>query len=101
MHIDSPIPCRLIEAISVRFLPLFLGTWPYALSPLGARERSRSIEICVPDSSTNTNRLTSKREDSHRHRALAPSSRSWATFDAPMSVKVALEAGVAPRAVAP
>ena len=24
---------------------------------------------------------TSKRETSHRHRALAPSSRSWATFD--------------------
>ena len=28
MHIDSPIPCRLIEAIKVRFLPLFLGTRP-------------------------------------------------------------------------
>jgi hypothetical protein len=27
-HIDSPIPERLIEAISVRFLPLFLGTRP-------------------------------------------------------------------------
>src|SRR5215203_2043547 len=81
MHIDSPIPCRLIDAISVRFLPLFLGTWPYALTPLGARERSRSIEICVPLSSTNTRRLTSKRETNHRHRALAPSSRSEAIFD--------------------
>jgi hypothetical protein len=28
MHIDSPIPSKLIEAISVRFLPLFLGTRP-------------------------------------------------------------------------
>src|SRR5215212_5773638 len=37
--------------------------------------------MCVPDSSTNTNRLTSKREASYRHRALAPSSRSWATGD--------------------
>ena len=54
-----------------------------AVSPFspGARERRRSIEICVPLSSTNTRRLTSKREDSHRHRALAPSSRSDATFD--------------------
>src|ERR671911_1272934 len=37
--------------------------------------------MCVPDSSTNTRRLTSKREDSHRHKALAPSSRSWARGD--------------------
>src|SRR5215203_607255 len=81
MHIDSPIPERLIEAISVMFLPLFLGTRPYARSPLGARDLKRSIEMCVPDSSTNTRRLTSKREDSHRHRALAPSSRSWARGD--------------------
>src|SRR5215212_5125010 len=81
MHIDSPIPKRLIEAISVRFLARFLGTRPYARSPLGARERRRSIEMCVPDSSTNTSRLTSKREASHRHSSLAPSSRSWATGD--------------------
>ena len=80
-HIDSPIPYRLIEAISVRFLPLFLGTLAYALAPLGARDLKRSIEICVPLSSTNTRRLTSKREDSHRHRALAPSSRSEAIGD--------------------
>ena len=80
-HIDSPIPYKLIEAMSVRFLPLFLGTRPYARSPLGALDLERSIEMCVPDSSTNTNRLTSKRETSHRHRALAPSSRSEATFD--------------------
>src|SRR5215203_7072439 len=81
MHIDS---------ISVRFLPLFLGTWPYALTPLGARDLKRSIEICVPLSSTNTRRLTSKREDSHRHRALAPSSRSEAIgdfFEWPLSRK--------------
>src|SRR5215213_898092 len=81
MHIDSPMPSRLIEAISVRFLPLFLGTLPYALTPLGARDLKRSIEICVPLSSTNISRLTSKRVTSHRHRALAPSSRSWAIFD--------------------
>src|SRR5215203_2823582 len=81
MHIDSPIPERLIEAMSVMFLPLFLGTLPYARCPLGARERRRSIEMCVPDSSTNTNRLTSKREVSHRQSPLSPSSRSWATFD--------------------
>src|SRR5215212_4400898 len=81
MHIDSPIPCKLIEAISVRFLPLFFGTRPYALTPLGARDLKRSIEICVPLSSTNTRRLTSKRETNHRHRALAPSSRSEAIFD--------------------
>jgi hypothetical protein len=67
---------KLIEAISVRFLPLFLGTRPYALTPLGARDLRRSIEICVPLSSTNTSRLRSKRETSHRHKALAPSSRS-------------------------
>src|SRR5215213_7156340 len=81
MHIDSPMPSRLIEAISVRFLPLFLGTLPYALSPVGARDLKRSIEICVPLSSTNTRRLTSKREASHRHSSLAPSSRSEATGD--------------------
>src|SRR5215212_10238121 len=81
MHIDSPIPYRLIEAISVRFLPLFFGTRPKALAPLGARDLKRSIEMCVPLSSTNTSRLTSKRETSHRHRALAPSSRSEAIFD--------------------
>jgi hypothetical protein len=39
MHIDSPIPYTLIEAISVRFLPLFFGTRPKARSPLGARDR--------------------------------------------------------------
>ena len=31
-------------------------------SPLGARERSRSIEMCVPLSSTNTNRLKHRSE---------------------------------------
>src|SRR5215213_10484756 len=81
MHIDSPIPSKLIEAISVMFLPLFLGTRPYARCPLGARERRRSIETCVPESSTNTNRLTSKREASQRQRSLAPSSRSQAMGD--------------------
>ena len=65
----------------VMFLPLFLGTRPYARCPLRARERRRSIEMCVPDSSTNTNRLTSKREASQRQRSLAPSSRSWAMGD--------------------
>ena len=50
-------------------------------SPFGARELKRSIEMCVPLSSTNTRRLTSKRETSHCHRALAPSSRSEATCD--------------------
>src|SRR5918993_4523693 len=81
MHMVSPIPDRLMEAISVVFLPLFLGTLPYARSPLGARDLRRSMEVCMPLSSTKMRRLTSKREDNHRHSPLSPSSRSEATFD--------------------
>ena len=36
MLIDGPIPSKLIEEISVTFLPQFLGALPWARSPLGA-----------------------------------------------------------------
>lgn len=46
MLIASPItPSRVMDAINVVFLPRFLGTLPYALSPLGARALSRIMEV--------------------------------------------------------
>ena len=36
MLIDGPIPSKLIEEMSVTFLPQFLGAFPRTLSPLGA-----------------------------------------------------------------
>jgi hypothetical protein len=39
------------------------------------------MEVLKPDSSTNTSRLASKREASHRHKPLACSSRSEAMGD--------------------
>ncbi len=80
METDAHIaPSRVIEAISVWFLPRFLGTFPYARSPLGALALRRVIEVWKPDSSTNTSLLASKRPASHRHRPRSPSSRSEAT----------------------
>ena len=80
MH--SPIPPRrLIEAMSVWFLPRFLGTLPYALLPLGALDLKRSMEMQKPLSSTNTSLLASKREASHLHSPRSSSSRSWAMGD--------------------
>jgi hypothetical protein len=43
------------------FLPRFLGTLPYALSPLGALALKRVMEVWNPLSSMNTSRLASKR----------------------------------------
>ena len=80
--IASPItPWRLTLAISVVFLPRFLGTLPYALSPLGALALKRVMEAWNPLSSMNTSRLASKREASHRQSPLISSSRSEATGD--------------------
>ena len=79
--IDSPIPpWRVIEAISVVFLPRFLGTCrrPSFLRSLALR---RVMEVLKPDSSTNTSLLASKRLASHRHNPLASSSRSEAICD--------------------
>ena len=36
MLMDGPIPSKLIDEMSVTFLPQFLGAVPCALSPLGA-----------------------------------------------------------------
>ena len=36
MLTEAPIPSNVMEEMSVTFLPQFLGTFPRALSPLGA-----------------------------------------------------------------
>ena len=80
--IASPIPpSSVIEAIRVVFLPRFLGTLPYALSPLGALALKRVMEVCVPHSSTNTKRLGSTDPIRSPKAALSRSSRSEATRD--------------------
>src|SRR5215213_4534835 len=82
-------PSRVIAAIRVVFLPRLRGTLPWALFPFGALALKRVIEVLKPDSSTNTRRLASKREASHRHKPLASSSRSEATgdfFDGPSAI---------------
>jgi hypothetical protein len=44
--IGAPIaPSRVIAAISVVFLPRFLGTFPYALFPFGALALRRVMEV--------------------------------------------------------
>jgi hypothetical protein len=63
----------------VWFLPRFLGTLPWARSPLGALALRRVMDVWKPDSSTNTSLPASKREASHLHSPLSPSSRSEAT----------------------
>ncbi len=70
-----------MEAMSVWFLPLFLGTLPYALFPLGALALRRAMEVWNPLSSMNTSRFASKCLASHLHRARISSSRSVATGD--------------------
>jgi hypothetical protein len=46
MVIEAPItPSRVMDAISVVFLPRFLGTLPYALCPLGALALKRVMEV--------------------------------------------------------
>ncbi len=70
-----------MEAMSVWFLPRFLGTLPYARFPLGALALRRIMEIWNPLSSMNTSLLASKQLASHFHRPLASSSRSEATLD--------------------
>ena len=74
-------PSRVIEAISVWLRPRFLGTLPYARFPLGALALRRVMEVWKPDSSTNTNRLASKRLASHLQSPRISSSRSEATGD--------------------
>ena len=63
-----------MEAMSTVFLPRFLGTLPKALSPLGARARSRVME--TPHSSTHTKSPGSTVEVRPRKVALSCSSRS-------------------------
>ncbi|MBA2691188.1 MAG: hypothetical protein H0U65_01670, partial [Rubrobacter sp.] len=58
-----------------------LGTFPYALLPLGALALSLVMEMWKPLSSTNTSLLASKREASHLHSRRASSSRSEAMRD--------------------
>ena len=54
MLMDGPIPCKLIEEISVTFLPQFLGALPCDLSPpLGALPYLGVSAMLVEDSSTN------------------------------------------------
>jgi hypothetical protein len=78
----TPIPpWRLMEAMRVWFLPLFVGTFPYALLPLGALALRRIIEIEKPLSSMNTSLLLSKWEASHFHSPRFSSSRSVAMGD--------------------
>ncbi len=81
--IASPIPpSRVIEAMSVVFLPRFVGTLPYyALSPLGALALARVMDVCVPHSSTATKRLGSTDPIRSPKAALSRSSRSCATRD--------------------
>jgi hypothetical protein len=58
-------------------------SWNLAVGPfpLGALALRQVMEVLKPDSSTNTRRLASKREASHRHKPLASSSRSEAICD--------------------
>ncbi len=65
-------PPRVMEAMSVWFLPRFLGTLPYARSPLGALALRRVIEVWKPDSSTNTSRLASRSGSPATSKAPAP-----------------------------
>ena len=65
-----------MEAMRVVFLPRFLGTLPNARSPLGARPRSRVMEVCVPHSSTHTKRPGSTLPARSRNASLSSSSRS-------------------------
>ena len=67
-----------MEAMSVWFLPLFLGTLPYARFPLGALALRRVMEVWKPLSSMNTSLLASKRLASHLQSPLFCSSRSEA-----------------------
>jgi hypothetical protein len=70
-----------MEAMRVWFLPLFVGTFPYALLPLGALALRRIIEIEKSLSSMNTSLLLSKWEASHFHSPRFSSSRSVAMGD--------------------
>jgi len=56
---DAPNPSKLIEEMSVTFLPQFLGTVPCALSPLGALAGRSVSATFVEDSSTKIRRFGS------------------------------------------
>ena len=74
----GPIPPGPMLARSVVFLPRFLGAFPKALSPLGARARSGASPTFVPHSSTKTSLRGSSRATRLLQALLAPSSRSEA-----------------------
>jgi hypothetical protein len=59
MLMDGPIPSKLIDEISVTFLPQFLGALPCDLSPLGALPYLGVSAMLVEDSSTKIRRLGS------------------------------------------
>ena len=81
MLIDAPIPSKVIEEISVTFLPQFLGALPRALSPLGALPYLGMSAMLVEDSSTNSRRFGSTPFRRSRKAPLFSSSRSVATTD--------------------
>ncbi len=67
--------------MGVWFFLRFLGAFPYARSPLGARDPGRVIEIWKPLSSTDTSLPASKRGASHLKNPRASSSLPEATGD--------------------
>ena len=76
MLIDGPIPSKVIEEISVTFLPQFLGALPRALSPLGALPYLGMSAMLVEDSSFGSTPFRRSRKA-----PLFSSSRSVATTD--------------------
>src|SRR5215216_6215257 len=81
MLIDGPIPSKVIEQMSVTFLPQFLGALPRALSPLGALPYLGMSATLVEDSSTNLSRSGSTPLSRSLKEPLTRSSRSVATTD--------------------
>ena len=78
MLMDGPIPSKLIDEISVTFLPQFLGALPCDLSPLGALPYLGVSAMLVEDSSTKIRRLGSTPLRRSRKALLFSSSRSVA-----------------------
>ncbi len=72
------MPARLTPAGRVVTGPRLRDTAPRARRPRAARALRRVIEVCVPHSSTNTNRAGSTPPSCARHRVRAVSSRSVA-----------------------
>jgi hypothetical protein len=95
MVIDSPMaPSRVIEAISVVFLPRFLGILPRRLVFVDESGFHTSMTRLRARAPKGERAYASKWEASHRHRPLTSSSRSEATcdfFDRPGSLWQALD----------